>query len=81
MATRPVRTASLMPYGRSSSSKACELVGMLDELEHQRGRADVDDARAEHVGEADQLGPAVGAARHLDEQELALDRVVAAASR
>ncbi len=78
MATRPVRTVSLIPYGRSSSSNATSLVGCSTISNVIAAGADVDDACAEHVGERDELGPAVGRRRHLHEQQLALDRVVAA---
>ena len=78
MATRPGAHRLLDAVRAQQLLEGDELVGMLDDLERHAAGPDVDDARAEDVGERDELGAAVGRRRDLDEQQLALDRVVAA---
>ena len=72
---RPVRTSSLMPCGRTSSSNDSSSSGWPDDLEDERVRPEVDDAGVEHVAERDQLGPPLGRRRDLDQEQLALDGV------
>ena len=57
-----------------------ELLGPPDDLERERVAADVGDAGAEDLAERDQLGALVGRRADGDQRELALDRLVRAAS-
>src|SRR5437868_9977588 len=63
----PVRTDELL--------ERVELLRLADDLEQDRVRPDVGDARAEGVGKREQLGAALRRRAHRDQRELALDRV------
>src|SRR5919197_2545398 len=52
-----------------------DLFGGADELEDDRLRADVGDACVERLREGDQVGALAGRRRHLEQRELALDRL------
>src|SRR2546422_9319214 len=54
-----------------------ELLGLADDLEDDRIRADVDDAGLEDVRQREQLRPAIGRRSDRDQRELALDGLLA----
>ena len=65
----------MRPCGRTSSSNESISSGVPDDLEDDRVRAEVGDARVEDLGERDQLAAPVGRRGDLDQRELALDRL------
>ena len=73
---RPVRIEILDPVRAAELVERVELRRHADELEHHGVRAEVEHAAVHRLGHRDQLRALVGGCADLDEQQLALDRLV-----
>ena len=76
MPTRPGADELLDPVRPGELLEGVELLRRAGQLERDRVGAEVDDPALEGLGGGDQLGAALGAGAHLEQQQLALDRVV-----
>ena len=76
IATSPVRAISISPWGRTMRSKLVDLVLRAGDLDRHRLARDVDDVRAEDLGELHDLGAALHRSGDPEKRHLPRDRVV-----
>ena len=75
IATTPVRDTSTSPSGTISVDELVDLVGFAGDLEDEALGRRIDHARPEGIGQAQRLDAVLARAAHLDQRQLALERL------